>query len=250
MHESSFVCFHALLWGNYVIDNGENAILNLNAEAITPTRQSPVVDTNSCDAGGDIDENVVNFLRGENAWAGRKVDEAEFFFRGLAERAEDDEVKDWASRRLASAYLQNRQVARAEEALRSAPGDQGAGLDALAVYAEGTDKNPKLGGWLGLIPGLGYAYAGEYANALRSLILNSIFIFGMVDTAGDEEWGAFAAITFFEITWYSGSIYGGIDASHRYNRNRLEDAINAVQGDSSWRAELGTLPLISLRFSF
>ncbi len=128
------------------------------------------------DAGGDIDENVVNFLRGENAWAERKVDEAEFFFRGLAERAEDDEVKDWASRRLASAYMQNRQVARAEEALRGAPGDQVVGLDALAVYAKGTDKNPKLGGWLGLIPGLGYAYAGEYANALRSLILNSIFI--------------------------------------------------------------------------
>jgi len=97
---------------------------------------------------------------------------------------------------------------------------------------------------------LGYAYAGDYANALRSLILNSIFIFGIVDTAGDEEWGAFVAITFFEITWYSGSIYGGIDASHRYNRARMEDAINAVQGDSSWRAELGTLPLISLRFSF
>ena len=34
-----------------------------------------------------------------------------------------------------------------------------------------------LGGILGIIPGLGYAYSGEYSNAARSLILNSLFIF-------------------------------------------------------------------------
>ena len=72
-----------------------------------------------------------------------------------------------------------------------------------------------FGGVLGLVPGLGYAYSGEYANAVRSLILNSLFIWGMVETADDDQWGLFALVTFGEFTWYSGSIYGGIDAAHR-----------------------------------
>ena len=35
-------------------------------------------------------------------------------------------------------------------------------------------KKPWLGGVLGLVPGLGYVYSGEYANAARSLILNGL----------------------------------------------------------------------------
>ena len=122
--------------------------------------------------------------------------------------------------------------------------------DALDIYARGHDKSPKVGGLLGMIPGMGYMYAGEYGNGFRSIILNSLFIFGMVSTAQDDEWGAFAVITFFEFTWYSGSIYGGVDASHRYNRDRLESSISRINGDAGFEPDQRQLPALVLRFSF
>ena len=101
-----------------------------------------------------------------------------------------------------------------------------------------------------MIPGLGYLYAGEQANALRSLILNGLFIYGMVQTGEDEEWGAFSVITFFEITWYTGSIYGGIDASHRYNQRRLQTCLQVIDDQSRFTPDLRKLPAIALKYSF
>ena len=81
-------------------------------------------------------------------------------------------------------------------------------------------------------------------------VLNSLFIYGMIDTAADDEWGAFAVISFFEITWYSGSIYGGIDASHRYNRDRLEEAVSAVRGNARLSPDYKQLPVLAVQFEF
>ena len=117
-------------------------------------------------------------------------------------------------------------------------------------YAAGHDKSPRLGGWLGLMPGLGYLYAGEHANALRSLLLNGLFIYGMVQTGEDEEWGAFSVITFFELTWYTGSIYGGIDASHRYNQRRLQTCLQVIDDQARFAPDLRTLPIITLKYQF
>jgi tetratricopeptide (TPR) repeat protein len=121
---------------------------------------------------------------------------------------------------------------------------------AIHRYAAGHDKSPRLGGFLGLIPGLGYLYAGEPANALRSLLLNGLFIYGMVQTGEDEEWGAFSVITFFEITWYTGSIYGGIDASHRYNQRRLQTCLQVIDDQARFTPDLRKLPVIALKYQF
>jgi hypothetical protein len=72
----------------------------------------------------------------------------------------------------------------------------------------------------------------------------------MTQTADDEEWGAFAVISFFEITWYSGSIYGGIDAAHRHNQRRLDDCAAAINGHSAFEPDYATLPVVTLTFRF
>ena len=129
--------------------------------------------------------------------------------------------------------------------------DESRSLQALEAYANGRDKSPLAGGLWGLIPGAGYWYSGEVANGFRSLILNTLFIYGMVDTAQDEQWGAFTVITFFEITWYSGSIYGGVDAAQRYNRNRLETAIHTIESDMSYRPDSSVVvPVFKLNIQF
>ena len=190
-------------------------------------------------------------LRGQTALDRRDFDAAAFYFESAARApGADDQQKTFAGRRLAAARLQQGQVAEAREALAGLSVDHAKEQAALEAYAEGRDRSPALGGWLGLVPGLGYAYAGEYANGLRSLILNSLFIWGMVSTAEEAQWGAFAAIAFFEITWYSGSIYGGVDASHRYNRNRLQRAVEALSAGAIMTPDDEALPALRLRYTF
>ena len=54
----------------------------------------------------------------------------------------------------------------------------------------------------------------------------------------------------FEATWYSGSIYGGVDAAHRYNRERLDGALDDIGGEAAFAPVCDQYPLVSLRFSF
>lgn len=189
---------------------------------------------------------MIAALRGELALDRRLPAEAAFHFESAA-RIDDPEGRAYAARRQVVAHLRARDI---PSALRTA---QAAGDDAEAAvkdYQEGRDKSPSIGGWLGIVPGLGYAYAGEYANAFRSLMLNSLFIWGMLETAERDQWGAFAVITFFEMTWYTGRIYGGIDASHRYNRRRLARAEAAITAGYSLQPDYEALPALNLRYRF
>jgi hypothetical protein len=53
-----------------------------------------------------------------------------------------------------------------------------------------------------------------------------------------------------EFTWYSGSVYGGVDAAHRYNRRRLEEAAGAVRGGERPCAAFDVIPVLTQRFAF
>jgi tetratricopeptide (TPR) repeat protein len=176
---------------------------------------------------------------------------AGFYWAGLEREAGEDAVLSaLALRHRAAVEVRQERVAEAIERLRTPPPADPEALAALERFAAGRDKRPMVGGLLGLIPGMGYAYAGEYANAFRSVVLNALFIYGMVDTAQNDHWGGFAAITFFEITWYTGSVYGGIDASHRYNQRRRDDTVEALIGDLRVTPRWDALPVVSLQYFF
>ena len=173
---------------------------------------------------------VATFLRlllaeGREEWASSML-----YAESLAEQAGRD--GDDALRRYAAS-------ARAADALRAGRGD-----DALAAtagnpvlrrsvesYLAETGQSPKIGGLLGMIPGMGYAYSGEWGNMVRSMLLNGLFGWAMVETASHDQWALFSVATFFELTWYTGSIYGGIDAAHRANRERLESVAQGLRED-------------------
>ena len=103
---------------------------------------------------------------------------------------------------------------------------------------------------MGVVPGLGYAYSGEWGNALRSLILNGIFGWALVETAEEDQWGLFAVCAFLETTWWSGSIYGGVDAARRWNRREADEAAAAAQGGGTWRgrADWDAVPAVVVKF--
>ena len=145
----------------------------------------------------------------------------------LAESRRDPAESARVSRLAAADWLLAGSPAEARRAT-----DDPAALAALDRWERGSDRSPTIGGLLGLVPGLGYAYSGEWGNAFRSIVLNGLFGWAMYECADHDEWGLFAVTTFFELTWYTGSVYGGIDAAHRYNKERLEDAARDVRGDA------------------
>lgn len=178
----------------------------------------------------------------------KKYNSAKFYLEPL--QFSGDEISQYSILNIAALSVREKNLADAITILENAEFDTSKGLMAIEKYQNGKDKTPWVGGVLGIIPGLGYVYTGEYSNALRSLILNGIFIFGMVETADNDLWGVFTVITFFEATWYTGSIYGGIDSSHRYNRNRLENCIKDISGNTKFNLEAQDIPVITLNFQF
>lgn len=201
------------------------------------------------DSDGEL-KPVALLLRAETASADKKHAEAVYYLQSaVGEKAEPD-LRKYAARRIAGEQLRAGQTAQARAALGQSPADETVALAALQAYERERDKSPILGGVLGLIPGLGYVYSGEYANALRSLILNGLFAGAMLYSGVEEQWGAFAVISFFEITWYSGSIYGGVDAAHRYNRARQAQCLESVQGRAAFAPDFKQLPIVSLQFKF
>ena len=192
----------------------------------------------------------VAWLRAENALAEKDWTAAAFHFDSLQLKVDAPDLREFAARGSAAARLRDGDAAGARQALAGAPGDLDAARAAIDRYAARRDKQPWAGGVLGLVPGLGYAYSGEYANAVRSLILNSLFLWGMVETACDDEWAVFSALTFVELTWYTGSIYGGIDAAHRHNERRMDAATSDIRGGQRLQPDLARVPLIALLFTF
>lgn len=189
-------------------------------------------------------------LRGEAAYGLRRWEESAFYFENTAEGANHPDPVRYALRKATAAKIKAGRPDEALATLMQSPASEEEALAAIQLYRSGRGRSPTLGATFGILPGFGYFYSGEWANGFRSLLLNSLFIFGMVHTAENEQWGAFAIITFFELTWYSGSIYGGIDAAHRYNRRRLDSCVNAVVGGASWQPDYSLLPTVSLKFSF
>lgn len=188
-------------------------------------------------------------LRAQVAIDLKKWAEASFYLESTLTHSNDD-MRTWSARQLAAVKVRQKDIAGAKETLNKSPARFPEGDAAIQNYAKGRDKNPWTGATLGLIPGFGYFYAGEWANGFRSMILNGLFLFGMMQTADDEQWGAFAVISFFELTWYSGSIYGGVDASHRYNKRRMDQCTSVIAGSARFEPDYEQLPVVALKFRF
>ena len=185
-----------------------------------------------------------NLLSAENARKSGDLDYALYNFDLIA--SEKNDFQNFAIRQAAALDFLQGNFESAKNRLKNSPAE----FAALEAYLNGADKSPKAGAFWGIIPGAGYFYSGEYANGFRSLILNSIFLFGMAQTASDDQWGVFTVLTFFELTWYSGSIYGGIDSTNRYNQKRMEKALREIEGENSLRPDETVLPLFRFKVGF
>lgn len=196
-------------------------------------------------------ETEIYLLRAGNSRSWRRPDEAAFYLESLIDASREEPVRRLATLQLAAVRVEAGKLDAARAVLDASPfGAEVAAVNAIDAYSQGRDKNLVVGGLLGLVPGLGYAHSGEYANALRSLILNALCIWGITEFAEREQWGGVAVVGFAGVTFYSGSIYGGADAAARYNRRRREACTQAIEKNARFEPNYGALPLLDLKFSF
>jgi hypothetical protein len=87
-------------------------------------------------------------------------------------------------------------------------------------------RSGRLGGWLAVIPGLGYTYAGHPQTALSALLVLGLMGWSTERSFAAENPGLGAFCGFVTVGWYAGSIYGSVQAIHRFNDQELDSYRN------------------------
>jgi tetratricopeptide (TPR) repeat protein len=114
-------------------------------------------------------------------------------------------------------------------------------------------KDPKLAGFLSIIPGGGYLYCERYQDALIAFLLNGGLIYAAYESF-DKGHGALGGlITFVGFGFYAGNIYGAVTSAHKFNRKETGQFIYKLKETArvNLSADLENKGvLLSFRFSF
>lgn len=77
--------------------------------------------------------------------------------------------------------------------------------------------NPEKAFWLNLVPGLGFVYTKNYTTALVAFVLNSSFIYFLVDSYQQERYTSSFLFFFFEYQFYLGGMRAARQNAENYN---------------------------------
>ncbi|MBI3330083.1 MAG: tetratricopeptide repeat protein [Nitrospinae bacterium] len=176
------------------------------------------------------------FLMGETAYLQGHYPQAILELRHLAERDAQTPAGQKARYRLGWSYLRARQWAEAVQAFEAVdpvhplfPSAHSL-TEAARQASELPHRSPALAGALSLvIPGTGHFYTGRFRDGVMALLLNGAFLAAGIEavTAGNEA--AAGLLFFFEAAWYSGSVYGAVNAAHKYNRDQEERWLRGLE---------------------
>jgi hypothetical protein len=96
-------------------------------------------------------------------------------------------------------------------------------LEGLADTATLKFKSPTTAAFLGIIPGGGYAYSGFWRSGISAFVVTTLFGFATYQAFDSnlDVLGVFLAAT--TVSWYAGSIYGGIASTKRSNLREWQE---------------------------
>jgi TolA-binding protein len=169
------------------------------------------------------------FLTGDTSFRQGRYAQAIEDLRAVTERYGQTPVGERARYLLGWSYLRARQwpLATASfEAIDSTsplfPSSQ-----ALADAARDAEslprKSPALAGLMSaVIPGSGHFYTGRFRDGTIALLLNGAFMFAGIEAVSAGNEAAAGLLFFFQAAWYSGTIYGAVNAAHKHNRDLEE----------------------------
>ena len=102
-------------------------------------------------------------------------------------------------------------------------------MSMLEGYADLPQKSEVLAGIMSaLLPGAGYAYAGDYGTAVMSLLVNGAFIAGTWTAFAQELYAVGALAGGVGVPFYIGNIYGSALAVKKWNQAVKREARERV----------------------
>lgn len=105
-------------------------------------------------------------------------------------------------------------------------------------------KDPLVAALLSVVPGGGHMYLGQWGTGFTALAWNALFIVAAVNAWVVGDWGVAAVLTFAELGWYSGSMFGAVAGAFRHNRDVVRnwrDETIATWGNARSFPELPTV---------
>lgn len=179
----------------------------------------------------------VEFLAAKAALRLDRVSDARQFLSGTEalDCARDSDVSGRSHLLLGIASLYERKWEDAQREFGTVPGTSPLAATAaryrdLAPAGDRIpNKNPALAGWLAIVPGAGYAYAGFKQTALSALIVNTVFALAARQAfrTNQEVLGGF--LVAFGASWYAGSIYGSVESAKRANAHYLAEYLEQFE---------------------
>jgi len=89
--------------------------------------------------------------------------------------------------------------------------------------------NPTFGSFLGIIPGLGYFYAGHYKTAISAVTVIGLTSWATVASFKNDVRGIGYLSGFLTVGWYVGNIYGSNKACKRANKYKKQSYLRNIK---------------------
>jgi tetratricopeptide (TPR) repeat protein len=90
-------------------------------------------------------------------------------------------------------------------------------------------KNPRLAGFLSIIPGGGFLYCERYQDALVAFLLNGALMLAAYESFDDDNNALGGVLSVVEFGFYAGNIYGAVAGAHKYNRTKTTGFIEKLK---------------------
>lgn len=130
-------------------------------------------------------------------------------------------------------------------------------LQRLSAELEGASaidkKDPKLAGFLSVLPGAGYAYLGRYRDGLTAFLFNGGLIYAAIAAFKDDNPALGGVVSFVGSGFYFGNIFGAVSGAHKYNRSRTVGFIERLKANTKIDLSADYKRkgiLVSLRYAF
>ncbi len=95
------------------------------------------------------------------------------------------------------------------------------------------EKKPLTAGLLSIIPGAGQVYCDRYQDALIAFLVNSTLILAAYEAFDNGNNALGGIISFVEVGFYAGNIYGSVTDAHKINRLKTIRFVKKLKQDMS-----------------
>jgi outer membrane protein assembly factor BamD (BamD/ComL family) len=180
------------------------------------------------------------YLVGETSFQQGRYAQAIADLRPVAERYGQTPVGERARYLLGWSYLRARQWPEASQTFESI-GTTSPLFPSSRVLADAARegehlprKSPALAGLMSaVIPGTGHFYTGRLRDGTIALLLNGAFLAAGIEAVSAGNEAAAGLLFFFEAAWYSGALYGAVNAAQKYNRDLEERWLQGLERQHS-----------------